>query len=333
MIGQFKKELAPYTDRFARWLTVEKGYSDHTADNYLRDINGFAATVKAETRLADIGPKEIRAFVYALHGVNKPSSVARKLSALQTFFRFLVHAQAIDRNPLIGVARPKQGRYIPVFLSVDEVFRLLEAPGPQDPFAARDQAMLELLYSTGMRVAELVGLRMNSLDFEGEMVTVTGKGNRQRLVPVGRPAIDALLRYFPQRQTLLACATRNKAAVDADGLFVNHRGGRLTTRSVERLVAMYAERVGLLSRVTPHALRHSFATHLLEMGADLRLVQELLGHASLSTTQRYTHLNMDHLMAVYDQAHPQAHKRGEAKKIEELHEDTINNHNLGTPGG
>jgi integrase/recombinase XerC len=313
MIGQFKKELAPYTDLFARWLTVEKGYSDHTADNYLRDINGFAATVADETRLADIGATEIRAFVYALHGVNKPSSVARKLSALQTFFRFLVQAKAISRNPLIGVARPKQGRYIPVFLTVDEVFRLLEAPGPQDPFADRDQAILELMYSTGMRVAELVGLRMNSLDFEGEMVRVTGKGNRERLVPMGRPAIDALHRYFPERLTLLTSGSRNQTAVDPQCLFVNHRGGRLTTRSVERLVAMYAERAGLLCRVTPHALRHSFATHLLEMGADLRLVQELLGHASLSTTQRYTHLNVDHLMAVYDQAHPQAHKRARLK--------------------
>jgi len=309
MIGQFKKELAPHTDLFARWLTIEKGYSDHTVDNYLRDINGFAATVVAETTLAEVGPAQIRSFIYSLHGINKPSSVARKLSALQTFFLFLLHAKVIDRNPLVGVARPKQGSYIPVFLSVDEVFRLLEAPGPQDPFSARDRAMLELMYSTGIRVAELVSLRMNSLDFEREMVTVTGKGNRERLVPMGSPAVDALHRYFPERLALLAAGSRNGADLDHEVLFVNHRGGRLTTRSVERLVSMYAERVGLLNRVTPHALRHSFATHLLEMGADLRLVQELLGHASLSTTQRYTHLTVDHLMAVYDSAHPQAKKR------------------------
>ncbi len=312
MNGQFKKELAPYTDRFVRWLTVERGYSDHTADNYLRDINGFAASVAEETRLADIGPAEIRKFIYLLHGVqrNKPSSVARKLSALQTFFLFLVQEKAIEKNPLVGVARPKLGQTIPVFLTVDEVFRLLEAPGAQDPFMARDRAMLELLYSTGMRVAELVGLQLNSLDFEREMVTVTGKGNRERLVPMGSPAIDALQRYFPERQALLAARERGGTAIDLDVLFVNHRGGRLTTRSVERLVSMYAQRAGILAQVTPHALRHSFATHLLEMGADLRLVQELLGHVSLSTTQRYTHLTVDHLMAVYDKAHPQAHKKG-----------------------
>ena len=312
MDGQFKKELEPYTDAFGRWLTIEKGYSDHTADNYLRDINGFAAGVGEGISLAEIGPPQIKAFIYALHGVNKQSSVARKLSALQTFFRFLVQRKVVERNPLIGVARPKQGQYIPVFLGVDEVFRLMEAPGPQDQFAARDKAILELMYSTGMRVAELASLQLNFRDFETEMVTVTGTGNRERLGPMGSPAVDALQRYFPQRQALLAAGARLGADIDYDVLFVNHRGGRLTTRSVERLVSMYAQRVGLLTRVTPHALRHSFATHLLEMGADLRLVQELLGHASLSTTQRYTHLTVDHLMAVYDKAHPQARKRRNA---------------------
>ena len=309
MMVQCKKELAPYTDLFGRWLTIEKGYSDHTADNYLRDISGFASSVGEGVSLAEIGPVQIKAFIYALHGVNKPSSVARKLSALQTFFRFLVQQKVVDRNPLVGVARPRQGQYIPVFLTVDEVFRLMEAPGVQDPFAARDKAILELLYSAGMRVAELVSLQLNFLDFETEMVRVTGKGNRQRLVPMGSPAIEALSRYFPQRQTLFEAGVRCGVEIDREILFVNHRGGRLTTRSVERLVSLYAQRVGLLTRVTPHALRHSFATHLLEMGADLRLVQELLGHASLSTTQRYTHLTVDHLMAVYDKAHPQARKK------------------------
>lgn len=311
MGSQLKKELGPYLDLFGRWLTIEKGYSDHTADNYLRDISGFADSASEEISLAEIGAAQIKAFIYALHGINRPSSVARKLSALQTFFRFLIQQGVIDRNPLLGVARPKLGHYIPVFLTVDEVFRLMESPGPQDQFAARDQAILELMYSTGIRVAELASLQRNSLDFETEMVRVTGKGNRERLVPMGSPAVDALQRYFPQRQVLLAAGEGRGAELDSEVLFVNHRGGRLTTRSVERLVSMYAERAGLLTRVTPHALRHSFATHLLEMGADLRLVQELLGHASLSTTQRYTHLTLDHLMAVYDKAHPQVrnHKK------------------------
>lgn len=309
MDEQGRKELATCLDLFGRWLTIEKGYSDHTADNYLRDINGFASVVGDGISLAAIGALEIKAFIYALHGANKPSSVARKLSALQTFFRFLLQMKVVEHNPLVGVARPKQGKYIPVFLTVDEVFRLMDAPGPQDRFPARDKAILELMYSTGMRVAELVSLQRNSLDFEREMVTVTGKGNRERLVPMGSPAVDALQRYFPQRQILLATGAARGVDVDFDVLFVNHRGGRLTTRSVERLVSLYAERAGLLTTVTPHALRHSFATHLLEMGADLRMVQELLGHASLSTTQRYTHLTVDHLMAVYDKAHPQARKK------------------------
>ena len=303
------QDLTPEIEIFFRWLTVERGYSDHTADSYLRDINGFVASLPDGISLAEIGPAQIRAFIYSLHGTHKPSSVARKLSALQTFFGFLAREKLMGRNPLTGVARPKLNRHIPVFLTVDEVFRLLAAPGPEDPFAARDRAVMELLYSTGMRVAELVGLDKNSLDFETEMVRVSGKGNRERLTPMGRPAIDALRAYFPQRQLLLASSGRD-ASGDREAVFVNHRGGRLTTRSVERLVAMYAQRVGIVSRVTPHALRHSFATHLLEMGADLRLVQELLGHVSLSTTQRYTHLTVDHLMAVYDNAHPQARKRG-----------------------
>jgi len=309
-----KKECEPVLDLFGRWLTIEKGYSDHTADSYLLDINGFVRSVGEGVALADIGAVQIKAFIYALHGVNKPSSIARKLSALQTFFRFLLRQGVVATNPLLGVTRPKQGQAIPAFLTVDEVFRLMEAPGQQDPFAARDKAILELIYSTGVRVAELASLQRNFVDFETEMVRVTGKGNRQRLVPMGGPAVDALQRYFPQRQLLLEEAAGRGAEIDMDVLFVNHRGGRLTTRSIERLVSMYAERVGLLTRVTPHALRHSFATHLLEMGADLRLVQELLGHSSLSTTQRYTHLTMDHLTAVYDQAHPQVRRR----KVKEI---------------
>jgi integrase/recombinase XerC len=215
----------------------------------------------------------------------------------------------LTHDPLLGVARPKQGHSIPAFLSVDEVFSLMEAPSSEDTFRERDKAILELLYSTGMRVAELVSLHMDSLDFETEMVTVTGKGNRQRLVPMGTPAQDALHKYFSQRSMLIRDTLARGSAPAKDAVFLNSRGTRLTTRSVERLVKTYAERAGILIAVTPHALRHSFATHLLEMGADLRMVQELLGHRSLSTTQKYTHLTVDHLMEVYDKAHPMARKK------------------------
>lgn len=212
-------------------------------------------------------------------------------------------------DPMGTISMPRQGKYMPVFLSVDEVFALLEMPGNDDTFAARDRAILELLYSTGMRVSELANLDMPALDFASGMVRVTGKGNKERLTPMGNPAMESLIAYQPQREQLRR--ERLKRGLDHDGeaLFLNTRGSRLTTRSIERLVTTYAQRAGIASRVTPHALRHSFATHLLEMGADLRTVQELLGHASLSTTQKYTHLNLDHLTKVYDQAHPMAKRK------------------------
>jgi integrase/recombinase XerC len=185
---------------------------------------------------------------------------------------------------------------------------LLETPGDDDRFATRDRAILELLYSTGMRVAELAGLDVSQLDFSGESVKVLGKGNKERIIPVGRAALEALQAYLPQRSSLMEARVARGHPLDGDALFLNSRGTRLTVRSIERLVSDYSVRAGIVTRVTPHALRHSFATHLLEMGADLRSVQELLGHASLSTTQKYTHLNMDYLSEVYDRAHPMARK-------------------------
>lgn len=291
---------------FREWLRVEKGYSPHTVTSYGRDLEEFVAQLGHEVALTAIDAKVVRAFVYALHGRNQASSVARKLSALRTFFRFLLRQGLMHRDPVAGVAMPKIGRNIPVFLTVDEVFTLMEMPGVADPFAARDRAILEMLYSTGMRVAELAALNLDRLDLAEGMVRVIGKGNKERLVPVGNPALSALDHYLPQRTRLVAERVARGNAPEEKAVFLNGRGSRLTTRSIERLVSMYAERAGIAARVTPHALRHSFATHLLEMGADLRTVQELLGHASLSTTQKYTHLNLDHLTEVYDKAHPLA---------------------------
>ena len=299
--------LLPYIDRFAHWLTVEKSYSTHTVESYCRDLAefddfaGLGEPGKITTLL-------VRAFVYNLSKRNKGASVARKLSALRTFFRYLQREGEIAGNPVLAISMPKQDRYMPAFLTVDEVFSLLEAPGGEDTFAARDRAVLEMLYSTGMRVAELVGLELESLDLTEETVRVLGKGKKERLVPVGRPALEAIRKYLPQRQELSRHRVERGRDPEVRALFLNSRGQRLTVRSVERLVSDYAIRAGIINRVTPHALRHSFATHLLEMGADLRVVQELLGHASLSTTQKYTHLNLDHLSRVYDQAHPLAGK-------------------------
>jgi len=293
---------------FAHWLRVEKGYSINTVESYCRDLNEFSDFIDLEVP-SDIDTPAVRSFVFSLSGRNKGATVARKLSALRTFFRFLLREKVVESNPVMPVSMPKQERHMPVFLTVDEIFSLLEEPGVQDTFAERDRAVLEILYSTGMRVAELVYLDLEQLDFNDELVKVLGKGNKERLVPVGRPAMEALQKYLPQRQQLIAARAGRGKSPEKSALFLNSRGGRLTVRSVERMVSDYALRAGIITRVTPHALRHSFATHLLEMGADLRSVQELLGHASLSTTQKYTHLNMDYLSEVYDKAHPLAGKK------------------------
>lgn len=301
-------DFSNHIKRFSVWLSVEKGYSPHTVSSYLRDLREFSGVAGEKNKVADIDSRVVRAYVFSLNRKNKSSSVARKLSSLRTFFRFLIREQVIDSDPVVSISSPRQDAYMPVFLSVDEVFSLMEAPGDNDTFKERDLAVLELLYSTGMRVSELVSLDMNRLDFDSKMVTVTGKGNKERLLPMGRPAVEALSAYFPQRETLILNRIKRGKKAEKKALFLNGRGSRITSRSIERLVGTYSDRAGITSRVTPHALRHSFATHLLEMGADLRSVQELLGHESLSTTQKYTHLNMDHLMEVYDKAHPMAGK-------------------------
>ncbi len=291
-------------EKFTRWLATEKGYSEHTVSGYRRDLLEFSNHLGEGTSLKSISSTQIRSFVVSLHGHNSAASVGRKLSALRTFFRLMLRENLITVSPLIGIVGPKIGRSIPVFLTVDETFALLETPCVKDRYMLRDRAMLELLYSTGMRVSELVMADLGSLDFEEEVLRVRGKGNKERLVPIGRPAIEAVRCWLPLRLQLLQARVSRGRSVEKDAMFLNGRGGRLSSRSVERIVKAYGERAGINQIVTPHALRHSFATHLLEMGADMRSVQELLGHASLSTTQRYTHLTLDHLSDVYDKSHP-----------------------------
>jgi integrase/recombinase XerC len=295
-------------DRFITWLSDERGYSPHTIINYRRDLQEFAADAGKEINVSEIDKQIVRNYVYSLNIKNKSSSVARKLSTLRTFFNFLEQEGIVEQNPMGAISMPKQEQHIPVFLSVDEVFSLLESPSTHEASGVRDRAMLELLYSTGMRVSELVSCNMTDLDFDIEMVRVKGKGNRERMIPIGGPAVKALNDYFIQRDIQLKKCLQQGRKFDGDAVFLNNRGSRLTTRSVERLIAEYGRKAGIDKPVTPHVLRHSFATHLLEMGADLRSVQELLGHASLSTTQKYTHLDMVHLMKVYDKAHPKARK-------------------------
>ncbi len=291
---------------FLQFLSSEKGYSQHTVTGYQHDLLEFSAGLPAGTETEQIGPSAIRHFVIGLRGINSPATVARKLSALRSFFRFLQQRHGLATSPLEGISGPKNSHHIPVFLTVDEVFSLLETPNADDAFMTRDKAILELLYSTGMRVAELVSRNLTDLDFEAEMLMVRGKGRKERLTPVGSPALEAVRAWLPSRQRLMLERAARGREPEKEALFLNGQGGRLTSRSVERLVQAYSLRAGIPQTVTPHALRHSFATHLLEMGADLRSVQELLGHVSLSTTQRYTHLNLDHLSEVYDKAHPLA---------------------------
>lgn len=294
---------------FTRWLEVEKGYSEHTISGYRRDLQEFVRHLGGHSELNTITATHVRAFVVSLHGKNSGATVARKLSSLRTFFRFAQRRTMVNTDPLDGISGPKVGTFIPVFLTVDETFALLEAPGAGDTYMLRDRAILELLYSTGIRVSELVTRDLGDLDFTEEVLTVRGKGDKERLVPVGRHAIEAVRGWLVQRLQLISQRAQRGRVVENEPLFLNGRGGRLSVRSVERLVKGYGERAGIIQSVTPHALRHSFATHLLEMGADLRSVQELLGHASLSTTQRYTHLTLDHLADVYDKAHPLSRKK------------------------
>jgi integrase/recombinase XerC len=233
----------------------------------------------------------------------KRTSVVRKLATLRTFFRYLKREGIIEKNPAKLVATPKGGKDLPHALTVDEAFRLLDAPNAHNPLGSRDRAILELLYSSGLRVGELTSLTLDDVDLGGGIVRVMGKGGKERLVPIGSKAVEALRSYLERRGEL-----KKEGESPTPYLFLNRRGGRLTPRSVARMITTYRLRGGIATEASPHTFRHSFATHLLDAGADLRGIQELLGHASLSTTQKYTHVSSAKLMEVYDRTHPRARK-------------------------
>jgi integrase/recombinase XerC len=305
-------------DRYATFLRVEKSVSAHTLRNYLSDLVQFFVFAEKPRKQEVIRPVAvgqidhhmIHAFLSMLHRQHKKSSIGRKLSAIKSFFRFLLREGILERDPTVHIASPKQEQPLPTHLTVDDMFRLLDTPSSETPAGVRDRAILEVLYSCGLRVSELVGLNWGEIDPNLEVVRVKGKGNKERIVPIGRKALEALERYRAQIPALVVRKRRNTllsvTSLATSSVFLNSRGGRLTTRSVARLVAGYARDCGIALKTSPHALRHTFATHLLDSGADLRAIQELLGHASLSTTQKYTHVNLDHLMQVYDKAHPRA---------------------------
>lgn len=305
-------------EQFVRYLSMEKNASPHTCRCYQRDLEEFEKFLDdsgnelspaGELNVEKVDRIVIRKYLSFLHRRNKKSSIARKISALRSFFRYLMKEKWVDTNPAKSVSTPKVEKPLPTILTVDEAFRLMESPegffekiseAKAKKKVLRDHAILELLYSSGLRVGELVGLNLSHLDLNLGIVRVMGKGRKERMVPIGEKALGALKVYLEERGD----------PKDEEPLFVNLRGGRLTARSVGRFIKKYTRYSGIIQRVSPHSLRHSFATHLLDAGADIREIQEMLGHASLSTTQRYTHLSVGKLMEVYDKAHPRSFHRG-----------------------
>ncbi len=286
---------------FLQHLDRERNASAHTVRAYAQDLAQFAEHAREELgregRPADVDHLLIRSFLARLHarGIKK-ASAARKLAGLRTFFRYLCREGILERNPARAILSPRTERRIPGHFDEGQMARFLDLPGGT-PAAIRSRAILELLYATGIRCSELVGLDLGAVDLEARTVRVLGKGRKERFVPFGRPAAAALLAYLTVRPLLFP---RDEA------VFLNHRGGRLTDRSVREVVSRRISALALEQKASPHTLRHSFATHLLERGADLRAIQELLGHSSLSTTQRYTHVNTRHIMEIYNKFHPRA---------------------------
>ncbi len=295
--------------RYLEYLRVERNCSEHTLRNYASDLQQFGAFLRGlpdgEPALDSLTHLDIRAFLGELYAAQRKSvSIARKLAVLRSFFRFLARENLVGDNPARLVTSPKLPKMLPVVPTAEEVNVFLNAmPQDEQLHPARDRAILEMLYGCGIRAGELVGLNLGDVDRRSGFVRVRGKGKKERLVPLGSKADAALGRYLSLRAALLPAAA---AAAEQPALFLNRRGGRLTTRSVGRIVKHYALLLHADTGLHPHSFRHAFATHLLNDGADLRAIQELLGHATLSTTQKYTHTSIRHLMEVYDKAHPKA---------------------------
>ena len=298
-------------DSFIEILEAEKGYSRNTCRAYQTDLKEFIRfaagkgdakgekQAKSGLTLDDLDGLIIRKYLGFLHKKNKKTTIARKLSAIRSFYRYLFKQGIIDNNPAETILTPKQEAPIPAYLNVDDIFRLLDSIQTDTLLGLRNRAIFETLYSCGLRVSEVAGLNVFDVDAHSGVVRVVGKGSRERVVPIGSKALDAIDAY---RRRL---AGEFDIPVDSEGaLFLNKNNDRLTTRSIARILDQIVTQCSMLAPVSPHVLRHTFATHMLDAGADLRVVQELLGHKSLSTTQKYTHVSIDRLMQTYDKAHP-----------------------------
>lgn len=295
---------------FIKSLVAEKGYAANTCRAYQHDLEEFVNLVSRRVSgdgkksnkdypVALIDGLSIREYLGLLHKKNKKVTIARKLSAVRSFFRYLVKQGIITHDPTRVILTPKQEKTIPTYLAVDDVFRLLDSIQTDTLSGLRNRAMFETLYSCGIRVSELSGLNVADVHFSSRVVRVVGKGNKQRIVPIGDKALTAIRSYRKRLEKETGFTFQKN-----EPLFLNKYGKRLTTRSIARILEKLARRCGLYIPISPHALRHTYATHMLDAGADLRIVQELLGHQSLSTTQKYTHVSIDRLMETYDKAHP-----------------------------
>jgi integrase/recombinase XerC len=304
-----------YFKEFLEHMRYERNVSAHTLRNYASDLGQFhdfiAPVIDANTlerrgvELGDIDHITIREWMAALHDANKKkTSIARKLASVRTFFQFLVREGKLEMNPAKLVSTPRIERKLPNHLSMEDAVRFIETPDTETDMGKRDRAILEFLYATGVRVSELVTLDLKEIDFENRSVRVTGKRRKQRIVPFGQHALAALNAYLDIRKNFLHSAP--VAEREDQAVFLNYQGTRITTRSVGRMVDKYIKQCADIHNISPHSMRHSFATHLLDSGADLRDIQELLGHARLSTTQIYTQVSMEKLIEVYDKAHPKA---------------------------
>jgi len=291
---------------FEKYLKAERSYSPNTVKAYLRDVLAFSKFSRLDKdKIGKASKSNVRKWLaHCQKKGAKRTTINRKLASLRTFFKFLIREGFAVSNPAMGIRSAGLDKTLPSYLSVDQTFALLNSSG-EDFKEVRDKAILELLYSSGLRVGEIVSLNMTHINFDPEMIKVKGKGSKERIVPFGMEAKKALLSYIPYRDQLL----EKRGLRDEPALFINRLGGRLSARSVQRLVAKRALESGIVEKVTPHTLRHAMASHMLESGADLKTIQDILGHASLSTTQIYTHLDMAGLSAIYDKAHPRARKR------------------------
>ena len=296
-------------DAFAQYLADERRSSARTVETYVRDLRSFREFVREEGLPLDARELDIvalRGFLSSLFRTNQASTMKKKVSAIRSFFKFLLKRRLIDHNPASGLRSPKVATSLPRFLTVDQAFRVVDAPPKEEkrakPLMARDRALLETLYGTGVRVGELAGMNLEHCDFGESSVRVLGKGGKERIVPLGKSSLEALEVYLPARRSLLVKAKDG----DPEALWLSRNGKRLGVRQVQNIVRRHGTLGAGRGDLHPHAMRHSCATHLLDAGADLRSIQELLGHSSLSTTQRYTHVSVDRLMEVYDRAHPLA---------------------------